>query len=109
MIGLTRPKSTSEPTDDLNFIDRPKLAFGSSHGLNSFLKTRLIASSSARKGYFFQVQVYERVQISFVKVYEGVGKLIVSFWSVKEPKRANIDEFKGFERREPSGLVIYSY
>ena len=78
-------------------------------GFNSFLKARFIASSSARKGYLFQAQVYERVKISFVKVYEGVGKLLVSFWSVKEPKRANTDEFKRFERREPSGLVIYSY
>ena len=78
-------------------------------GFNSFLKARLIASSSARKGYFFLVQVYGRVEISFVKVYEGVRKLIVSFWSVKEPKRADTDEFKGFERREPCGLVIYSY
>ena len=76
-------------------------------GFNSFLKARFIASSSARKGYFFQAQVYERVKISFVKVYEGVGKLIVSFWSVKEPKRA--EEFKGFERRKPTGSVIYSY
>ena len=78
-------------------------------GFNSFLKARFIASSSARKGYFFQAQVYERVEISFVKVYEGVGKLLVSFWSVKEPKRANTDEFKGCERREPNGSVIYSY
>ena len=78
-------------------------------GFNSFLKARFIASSSARKGYFFQAQVYERVEISFVEVYEGVGKLLVSFWSVKEPKRANTDDFNGFERREPSGLVIYSY
>ena len=78
-------------------------------GFNSFLKARFIASSSARKGYFFQAQVYETVEISFVKVYKGVGKLLVPFWSVKEPKRANTDEFKGFERREPSGLVIYSY
>ena len=78
-------------------------------GFNSFLKARFIASSSARKGSFFEAQVYERAEISFVKVYEGVGKLIVSFWSVKDPKRADTDEFKGFERREPTGLVIYSY
>ena len=78
-------------------------------GFNSFLKARFIASSFARKGYLFQAQVYERVKISFVKLYEGVGKLLVSFWSVKEPERTNTDEFKGFERREPSGLVIYSY
>ena len=68
-------------------------------GFNSFLKARFIASSSARKGYFFQAQVYERVEISFVKVYEGV----------KEPTRANTDEFKGFERRKSTGSVIYSY
>ena len=78
-------------------------------GFNSFLKARFIASSSARKGYFFQAQVYERVEISFVKVYEGVGKLLVSFRSVKEPKRANTDELKRFERRKPTGSVIYSY
>ena len=42
-------------------------------GFNSFLKARFIASSSARKGYFFQAQVYERVEISFVKVYEAGG------------------------------------
>ena len=36
-------------------------------------------------GYFFRLQVYERVGISLVELIKGWGNL--SFGSVKEPKR----------------------
>ena len=39
------------------------------------------------RGTFFRLQVYERVVISLVEVYERVGNL--SFQSVKRLKRAN--------------------
>ena len=43
---------------------------------------------NCEKGTFSRVQVYERVGISIVEVYERVEKS-VSFRSVKRPKRAN--------------------
>ena len=44
--------------------------------------------SNCERGTFSRRQVYERVRISIVEVYERVGKS-VSFRSVKGPKRAN--------------------
>ena len=43
---------------------------------------------NCERGTFSRLQVYERVRISIVEVYERVGKS-VSFRSVKGPKRAN--------------------
>ena len=43
---------------------------------------------NCERGTFSRPQVYERVRISIVEVYERVEKS-VSFWSVKGPKRVN--------------------
>ena len=43
---------------------------------------------NCERGIFSRLQVYERVRISIVEVYERVEKS-VSFWSVKGPKRVN--------------------
>ena len=43
---------------------------------------------NCERGTSSRLQVYERVRISIVEVYETVGKS-VSFQSVKGPKRAN--------------------
>ena len=37
-----------------------------------------IRGGSARKGYLFRVQVYERVGISLVEVYKRVGTTVIS-------------------------------
>ena len=40
---------------------------------------------SARKGYFFRLQVYERVGISLVEVYKRVGKSVI--WVCKRAQK----------------------
>ena len=55
------------------------------------------------RGTFLRLQVYKRVGISIVKVYEIKGNL--SFRSVKGPKRAN-RPFYGYERDTKSSWCI---
>ena len=43
--------------------------------------------SSVRKGFFFRLQVYERVGILLVEVYERVGKSVI--WVCETVQRAN--------------------
>ena len=64
---------------------------------------------NCKRGTFSRPQVYERVGISVVEVYERVEKS-VSFWSVKGPKRANRKILWLWKSRENflSSFVIYS-
>ena len=55
------------------------------------------------RGTFLRLQVYKRVGISIVEVYEIKGNL--SFRSVKGPKRAN-RPFYGYERDTKSSWFI---
>ena len=64
---------------------------------------------NCERGTFSRLQVYERVRISIVEVYERVGKS-VSFRSVKGPKRANRRILWLWKSRENfvASFVIYS-
>ena len=52
---------------------------------------------SARKKSLFRLQVYERVRISLVKVYERVGKCVIRLK----------DEFYGFIKSRKRSIFVF--
>ena len=63
-----------------------------------------------RKGYHFRLQVYERVGISLVEVYDKIGKTVISVG--KRAQKGLTDALHAWlwkELSKPSCFVIYSY
>ena len=67
----------------------------------------LYREAPPERGIFFRLQVYEKVGVLLVEVYERVGESVI--WAVKRSKGLP-DEFYGFIKlRKRSIFVIDSY
>ena len=76
--------------------------FGSGGGDTPY--NGLYGEAPPERGSFFRLQVYERVGISPVEVYEMVGKCVT--WSVKWPKKATEGSFMSVKSSKTfSGFV----
>ena len=67
-----------------------------------------VREAPPKSGTFFRLQVYERVEISLVKVYERVGRSVKYFGLYNDVKGLQTDLFYGCEKvAKISGFVIF--
>ena len=63
----------------------------------------LCREAPPERGAFVRLQVYERVEISLVEVYEREGKSVI--WVCKKDQKGPTEAFYGFERDEKTSWI----
>ena len=63
----------------------------------------LYGEAPPERGIFFRLQVYERVRILLVEVYEGAGKSVI--WLCEGAKRL-LDELYDFIKSRKRSIVV---
>ena len=67
----------------------------------------LCREAPPERGAFVRLQVYERVEISLVEVYEREGKSVI--WVCKKDQKGPTEAFYGFERDEKTSWICDIY